>query len=217
MMPEQFTVHYACASLIPKRTSYVTAIGVCDTVTKQVVTFSMEDMQKNPAMQSALQELEASLLQRFFAFVSDHPDAIWIHWHMHSLEYGFGVLQERYEMLWGEEAPGFISTLNLPDKIFETMQHRCRSYPKMYRFFESNSVRLQAILSGKEEAECFVERKYAAIRDSVKAKAEALAAIYDKLQENTLVTPCSKRDKKVWAAGVLIIVATIVYMLVNGV
>ena len=216
-MLQQFTIHYACASLVPERTSYVTAIGVCDTVTKKVVTFSMEDAQKNPAMQNTPQELEASLLQRFFAFVSDHPDAVWIHWHMHSLEYGFGVLQERYEMLWDAPAPGFISTINLPDKVFETMQRHCRSYPTMYRFFESNGVKGQVILYGKEEAGCFEEAGYAEIRDSVKAKAEALATIYDKLQENTLVAPCRRSNKTVWIAGVLIIVSAIVYMLVKGV
>ena len=217
MMPKRFTVHYACASLIPKRTSYVTAIGVCDTVTKQAVTFSMEDMQKNPEIQNTPQELEAYLLKQFFDFVSDHPDAVWIHWHMHSLEYGFGVLQERYEMLWDAPAAGFISTINLPDKIFETMQHRCRSYPTMYRFFESNGVMDEAILSGKEEAECFAEAGYAAIRDSVKAKAEALATIYDRLQENTLVAPCRGSDKTVWIVGVLIFFTVTVYFAVRGV
>lgn len=216
-MPKRFTIHYACASLVPQHNSYVTAIGVCDTETKEVVTFSMKDAQEIPGMQNTPEELEASLLKDFFAFVADHPDAVWVHWHMHSLEYGFGVLQERFEMIWREPAPGFTSTLNLPDKIFETMQRHCPSYPKMYPLFEVNGVNDQAILSGEEEAEYYEKAEYAPIKYSVQSKAKALATIYDKLQEKTLVASCRRSNKTVWAAGVLIIVAAIVYMLVKEV
>ncbi|HEO98128.1 MAG: hypothetical protein JW682_03195 [Campylobacterales bacterium] len=216
-MPKRFTIHYACASLIPQRTSYVTVIGVCDTETKKAVTFSMEDAQKNLGTQSSSQELEAALLKEFFAFVSDHPGALWIHWHMHSVEYGFEVLKERYEMLWHAPAPEFTSTINLPDKIFGTMQRHCRIYPKMYRFFERNGVNDQAILSGEEEAENFEKANFAPIKYSVRAKAEALATIYDKLQEKTLETLCRRSDKKVWAAGLLIFFAAAAYLAVRGV
>jgi len=55
-MSKLFTIHYACASLVPQRNSYVTAIGVCDTKTKKVVTFSMKDAQEIPNMQNTPEE-----------------------------------------------------------------------------------------------------------------------------------------------------------------
>ncbi|MFT7880063.1 MAG: hypothetical protein ABXS91_06660 [Sulfurimonas sp.] len=216
-MPKKFTIHYACASLIPKRTSHVTAISVCDIATKKLITFSMEDSQRTLGIQSAPKELETHLLKQFFTFVSDHWDALWIHWHMDSVEYGFEVLKERYEMLWGEPAPGFVSTVNLPDKIYEYYEKSCRRYPKMYQLFQENEIDDQAILSGREEAELFARAAYIQIKHSSSAKAKALAKVYDKLQDQSLVAPCSKRDITLWIAGVLIIFAAIVYIALKGV
>lgn len=216
-MAEQFTIHYACESLIPKRSSYITAISVCDTATKMCTSFSMEDAQKNLGIQCSPQELEAYLLKQFFGFVSKHSDALWIHWHMHSLEYGFGVLQERFEMIWDVPVPNITTTLNLPDKIFETIQNYCRKYPKMYQLFQENALNDQMILSGKEESENFAKGEYAVIKHSTTAKAKALATIFDKLQDQSLFTSCGKADKKLWVAGLLIFLTLTLYMLVKGV
>jgi len=217
MMHKQFIIHYACANLLPDPTSYVTAIGICEISTQQLLTFSMEDAQKDLGPQSSFVALEATLLKAFFAFVSDHPDALWIHWHMHNAAYGFEVLRERYEMVWHTPAPQFTSTINLPDKIFETMQRHCRIYPNMYRCFKRNGVNDQAILSGKEEAEHFQKATFALITYSVRAKTEALAVIYKKLQEKRLETSCNRSDKKVWVAGLLICMVAAAYLAMRGV
>jgi L-rhamnose mutarotase len=215
-MPQQFTIHYACESLFPKRTSHVTAISVCEIATKKLTTFSMEDVQKTLGIQRDPLEFEAHLLKSFFAFVSEHLDAVWIHWHMDGVEYGFEVLKERFEMLWGEQPPVFVATVNLAERIYEYPQKRCRRYPKMYQLFQENGIDDQAILSGREEAELFKRAEYAQIKHSSRTKAKALAKVYDKLQGQSLVTPCSKQDKKLWIVGVLLFFAAIVYMLVKG-
>lgn len=186
-MSKQFTIHYACESLIPRRTSYVTAISVCDVATKKCTSFSMKDAKKILSIYSTPPELEAHLLKQFFDFVSKHLDATWIHWHMHSLEYGFGVLQERYEMLWRKQAAPFNSMINLPDTVFEEIRSYCRTYPKMYQFFQENRVYDQAIFSGKEEANFFEKAEFEQIKDSINAKVKALAMIYDKLRDKSLV------------------------------
>ncbi|MGC9351412.1 MAG: hypothetical protein ACP5D3_05430 [Sulfurovum sp.] len=215
-MPKQFTIHYACESLIPKRTSYVTAIGICDTATKKLTTFSMEDAQKTLGAQHDPEALESHLLKAFFDFVANHADAVWIHWHMHSMEYGFGVLQERFEMRCGQTAPEITARLNLPDKIFENMQNHCPEYPKIYQLFQDNGLKEHSILSGKEEAACFSAGDYAAIDHSSSAKAKALAVIYEKLQDQSLVTSCNRLELKWWTAGILIFVAALVYIVVKG-
>ncbi|UFH58548.1 hypothetical protein [Sulfurovum mangrovi] len=216
-MPKQFTIHYACESLIPKRSSHVTAIGLCDIATKKRITFSLEDAEKTLGNQSDPSTLEAYLLKEFFAFVSDHLDAVWIHWHMDSVEYGFGVLKERFEMIWGEASPDITSTLNLPDKIFEKMQYHCSDYPKMYQLFQANGLKDDSICSGKEEAAYFRSGEYAAITHSTSAKSKALAVIYDKLEDQSLVTSCDRPELKWWVAGVLIFFAAIVYIALKGV
>ena len=215
-MSKQFTIHYACESLIPKRTSYITAISVCDVATKTYTSFSMEDAQKILGIHSIPQELEAYLLKQFFDFVSKHLDATWIHWHMNRLEYGFGVLQERYEMLWNQQASHFISTINLPDTIFEEIRSYCRKYPKMYQLFKDNRVHDQAILFGKEEAKLFEKAEFEQLKDSINTKAKALAMIYDKLQDKSLVTSCRRSDKTVWLAGLFMLCTVTLYMLVRG-
>ncbi|MDD2450669.1 hypothetical protein [Sulfurovum sp.] len=216
-MPQQFTIHYACASLVPERTSHVTAIGVCDTTTKKLTTFSLEDAEKTLGAQCDREALEAHLLKAFFDFVASHSDAVWIHWHMDSVVYGFGVLKERFEMSCGQGAPEITATLNLPDKIFETMQNHCPEYPKLYQLFQENGINDHAILTGREEAASFAAGNYAAIMHSSRAKAKALAALYEKLQDNSLVLSCNRSALKLWAAGFLIIVSAIVYMLLKGV
>ncbi|MDM5270964.1 hypothetical protein PGH07_02085 [Sulfurovum sp. zt1-1] len=215
-MSKLFTIHYACESLIPKRSSYVTAISVCEITTKMCTSFSMMDAQKTLGTQSTPQELEAYLLKVFFEFVSNHSDATWIHWHMHSLLYGFGVLQERFEMIWDQQAPKITSTLNLPDNIFKEIQHYCRRYPKMYQLFQDNRMIDQAILPGKDEAASFSKAEYTKIKYSSQAKAKALAMIYDKFQDKSLVISCSRLDKMLWVAGVLICFLAVVYLYIKG-
>lgn len=215
-MSKAFTIHYACESLIPGRSAYVTAISVCDTDTEEIFSFSMDDIQNVSGRESGPGQLELRLLEKFFQFVSVHPDVLWIHWQMNGTAYGFDVLRERYEMLSGNSAPKIESMLNLPDWIYESDQGICRRYPNMYALFQENKVKDPAILSGEEEAELFQKPDYAAIRRSSEAKAKALAKIYDTLQNKRLATPCTL-DKKLWALGIMMFLFVVIYLLLRGI
>ncbi|MFT7823227.1 MAG: hypothetical protein ABXS92_00570 [Sulfurimonas sp.] len=215
-MPKAFTIHYACGSLIPGRNAHVTAISVCDTDTEEIFGLSMEDAQKVPDGESDPSQLELRLLEKFFQFVSAHPDALWIHWQMNGIVYGFDVLRERYEMVSGTSAPKIGSMLNLPDWIYEKDQGICRRYPNMYALFREHKIKDPAILSGEEEAARFQNAEYAAIRRSSEAKAKALAQIYDTLQNKRLATPCTP-DKKLWVLGMAVFLCVVMYLFVRGI
>ncbi|MDD3599391.1 MAG: hypothetical protein PHS55_04615, partial [Firmicutes bacterium] len=53
----------------------------------------------------------------------------------------------------------------------------------------------------REEAASFAAGNYAAIMHSSRAKAKALAALYEKLQDNSLVLSYNRSALKLWAAG----------------
>ncbi len=40
-------------------------------------------------------ELERQLLADFFAFVAEHPSAVWLNWYMHDSRFGFSVIDQR--------------------------------------------------------------------------------------------------------------------------
>ncbi|HFS84991.1 MAG TPA: hypothetical protein ENK72_00010 [Epsilonproteobacteria bacterium] len=210
-MQKILAIHYACADLVPSPESRVTAISVYDLSEDQLYRFSLHEAQ-TALGNVEVEALERHILQALFTFVHQHPDVLWIHWHMHSSEYGFEVLKARYHLLTGKETEVVFETLNLPDQLYAEHQERCGTYPKMLATFESNELLDAKIMEGERESFAYQNEAYEAIQYSSSAKAKAIGMLYRKLQEHRAVMPCSDK-KMVWIGLSLLIVLAIVLLL----
>lgn len=91
-------IHYGCESWynVKDRPVAVSCIAVVDLQTKDQVSFSLTDHKEDN---------EKRLLEQFYKHIRETPDALYIHWNMHSSDYGFAAIDKRYKYLFGSDPP----------------------------------------------------------------------------------------------------------------
>ena len=113
-------------------------------------------------------EAEKQLLSDFIHFFNGLKNPILIHWRMDDLEYGFKAIQARcenygfYDISFSE-----LSNINLDDYFYHSLHKTLEKY-------QCSSL---DILWGKEEAICFNQRNYNAVKLSTVAKSTGLVKL----------------------------------------
>lgn len=113
--PENVNViHYSCESFYDRTdgsSPRITSIAIRNLKTAQTVSFSIHQYGEleglNPAdLESRYNELEKKMLTGFFEFAQRNGSALWLHWNMRDVNYGFHALEHRLRVLGGN--PSFI-------------------------------------------------------------------------------------------------------------
>src|SRR5262249_1310064 len=101
-----FAVHYSCELLAncPAQTPPVSAIVVEHVLTGHQAPFAAFLIAErthipSPEFLTRLPDLERELLRSFYGFVAAHPRAVWLHFGMKSVRFGFEVLAQRARIL----------------------------------------------------------------------------------------------------------------------
>jgi hypothetical protein len=183
---ELYAVHYASESFSEAQNApmAVSAIAIFDLRSDSVRAFSRLDVSGDQATQ------ELTLLQGFYAFLSAHRDASFLHWNMGGIEFGFEAIAKRYQFLTSQE-PSIVA----PREQYNVDKMIRARYGEDYaphRRFESigrlNGLDLRGFLSGLDEAEAYERKKWGDIARSTSTKAKLIASLFRRLSDGALRT-----------------------------
>ncbi|WP_298699621.1 hypothetical protein [uncultured Brevundimonas sp.] len=197
--PENFyVIHYSCQSLFDDNEALsprITSIAVSHYATDQVVSFSTHSVAEELriAREDVLRrfdEVEAKLLQDFYAFVRERRDKFWIHWNMRNLTYGFEHLEHRYRVLGGADAAVIPveRRLNLNDMLSDKYGSAYARHPKLKSLMELNGGIHRHFLTGEEEVHAFKNCEFIRMHNSTLTKVGFLQSVLEKLVKGKLRT-----------------------------
>ena len=92
-------IHYGCESWfeVKDRPVAISCIAIVDLETRDQVSFSLTDY-KDP-------DAERHLLEQYYKYIRQTPDTLFLHWNMHSSDYGFAAIDKRFTFLFGADPP----------------------------------------------------------------------------------------------------------------
>jgi hypothetical protein len=138
-----------------------------------------------------LPELERRALEEFNAFTASLPDARWLHWGSQGPE----VIAQRIAELHIEPAAFHIDQCHdLQHYLKLTLGDDFVPHPRLWHAIRLNLGAVPHLLDGEASAAAWRDGKYAALVRSAIAKAGAIAGLYMRVANDTLVT--GKGDEK---------------------
>lgn len=189
-----FIIHYSCENLNDNNDNYsprITSIAVLHVGSSTMHSFSIHLLaEEKGILRSTIHEhyddLERAMLRKFFGFVNDHTDALWLHWNMTNINYGFEALSHRYKVLTQTPTKSTPDSkkYNLSELISLRYGKNCVQHPKMKNLMILNDGVHRDILSGKEEVTAFAEKEYIKLHKSTMCKAYWFKNMYVQLQKN---------------------------------
>jgi len=141
-----------------------------------------------------LEEPERRLLEQYYKHMRETPDARYLHWNMHSADYGFVAIDKRYKYLTGDEPPYIVpkeTRYDLDSLIESQYGANYADHPKLGTLCTLNEFNKRYFLTGKEEAERFDAKEYGDIRRSTTEKAHLVAFLGMRFLNGDLVTKTS--------------------------
>jgi hypothetical protein len=160
----------------------ISCISFVDVGSGSDVTFSVIDRKEDG---------EVHVLNSYFSYLGENPDARLVHWNMNKSEYGFRAIATRYTYLTGASAPNGHAADRLYDLgglVAARYGDEYADHPKMYNLGKLNRFATTHVLDGKEEAERFERNQHGDIRRSIVEKAHMIAFLLRKLLDGTLET-----------------------------
>lgn len=112
------------------------------------------------------------MIEDFFKYVENNPNAYWMHWNMRDVNYGFQAIEHRYVVLT-KKPPIQIpdeKKICLPSVLKELFGDDFVKHPRMYRLMELNGGQDRRVLTGKQEVDYFNQEKYFEMHQSTIAK-----------------------------------------------
>lgn len=203
-----YCIHYSCQNLNDENEGYsprITSIAVLHMSSNQMTSFSMHLIAEELHIDrhnivEKYDEIERIMLIRFFEFIKKrNKDAIWLHWNMRNINFGFEALEHRYRVLTGnkpshiaEEARFNISTL-----ISEKYGYNYADDPKMLNLMIMNGGRHRDFLTGGEEVMAFKANEFIKMHNSTMCKVSFFKIVFNKMVSNKLKTNTNKLRYKV--------------------
>jgi len=192
-------IHYSCESFYdnPQGSSRrITSIAVFHLGSGQVQSFSIHQIAEQERGKISLDdieqhydELEKSMLKRFYEFVRLHKNYTWVHWNMRDTNYGFPAIAHRFESLGGQ--PEEISDdhkIDLPALFDDIYGADFANDPQLLDMMTLNGKKYKEVLSGAEEANAFKNKEYILLHQSTLRKVRLIWKLAKRQWEGKLVT-----------------------------
>lgn len=194
-----YFIHYSCESLNDANEGYsprITSIAVLHLPSRQMSSFSLHLIAEELHISREnicenYNKIETILLKRFFSFASKRGDsAIWMHWNMININFGFETLEHRYRVLCSGE-PYHIrenARYNISDLLRDKYGNGYAKDPKMLNLMELNGEKHREFLTGSEEVTAFKAGEFVKMHNSTMRKVFFFAEVYQRMQSNKLRT-----------------------------
>lgn len=188
-----YVVHYACQSFFrPQQGSpRVASIALRNLGNGATDSFSIHRELEIFAKghQPTLDDLERSMLEKYFQFIAAHKGMTFVHWNMRDMTFGFAALEHRYEVLGGN--PYVLPNHNKIDlAIVITNIYGTDYLPRPH--FESvakrNNLSLAGYIPGGEEPDAFSNGEYFQVLQSTLCKVALIGEVARLAFDRTLKT-----------------------------
>lgn len=229
-----YFIHYSCENLNDANEGYsprITSIAVLHMESNQMSSFSMhliaEEMHiPRDQISGKYNDIEKIMLERFFGFAESKGSlAIWVHWNMSNINFGFETLEHRYRVLSGIEPYhiGEERRFNLSGLISRKYGSNYAKDPKMINLMELNGGKHRDFLTGAEEVTSFKANEFVKMHNSTMCKVNFFKAVFQKLITNKLRTETNQfrykanelyQNPVVQILGILGILGTIISLIV---
>lgn len=191
-------IHYSCENLNDNNDNYsprITSIAIIHISSYTTHSFSMHLIAEELGIPREnitdnYDEIEKQMLIKFYDFVKNHQNALWIHWNMSNINYGFEAIAHRYKVLTKEDAPTIDDTkkFNLSYMILSVYGRDCVDHPRMPNLMKLNGGMHRDTLLGEDEVQAFKNKEYIKLHNSTMAKAGWFENMYQKLQQKKIKT-----------------------------
>lgn len=182
-------IHYSCESFYDSedgRTPRITSIACRNFGSGQTRSFSIHQVSELPKFAGVdawdkYDEIEKELLDQFFAYVREHvAHALWVHWNMRDINYGFQAIEHRYKVLGGDpvEIPDE-RKYDLARMFVARYGKRYAGHPRLESIMKINKITDKDFLSGKDEAYAFKDRKFLALHQSTLRKVDVISSLLE--------------------------------------
>ena len=170
-------LHYACSNF-QKTPVEISSIALIEYNDKKAHVFSRVDFS------------EMDMLVKFYDFISDHPNYVFVGCNLKDITYGVEVIDRRYKQIMGEDAPCEYGKVFDIDGIFQNAHgHSYIShgeFGKMHSLFVLNDINANHFINGKMEAELFERGDLRKIELSNVCKADGIKNVIKLSFENKL-------------------------------
>ncbi|HHF3133840.1 hypothetical protein [Vibrio diabolicus] len=226
-----YVIHYSCENLNDNNENYsprVTSIAVLHLQSHTMHSFSIHLIAEKRGISRAdidqnYNEIERQMLSDFYEFVRQVDNAIWLHWNMSNINYGFEALAHRYEVLSKEKAPRIRDTskVNLSSLILEKYGKNSIDHPRMQTLKDLNDGNHRDMLNGEEEVVAFRDKEYVKLHKSTMSKVYWFQSMYFALKNNRVKVSNYNISEKVNKAldntfFKVLGVAAVIFTLVQG-
>lgn len=146
-------------------------------------------------MKDFYSDLELSMLEKFMAFVRLHIKSYWINWNMKDISYGFQAIKHRYEKLTGGNSSGYTDIPSYRKKNLDSLLSQLfgdcysKNNDKLLDLMTFNKCDTFSYLDSNNESIEFSKLNYNTVLDSVRAKVDAIASLFDKMASNSIKIP----------------------------
>lgn len=195
-------IHYSCEGLSDHpdgRSNRITSIAIKRFDNGQTESFSLHreaELAGIPydKIADSFDQLEASMLTGFYAFVQKHPNHKWVHWNMRDSAYGFQAIDHRAEVL---KVPAVVvedkEKTDLSRNLINIYGKNYIGHPRQQKILELNNVSLLDFLTGEQEALAFAESRFIAMHRSTLRK----VAYHEELLRLT-ISDTLKTNSRFW-------------------
>lgn len=203
-----YFIHYSCQSLSDDNEGYsprITSIAVLHSESYQMFSFSIHLVAERLKINRDLifdryEEIELKMLQDFFDFVSERIDkAIWVHWNMSNINFGFEALEHRYTVLSGNPCNHISENNkhNLSNIIKLKYGPKYAKDPKMKYLMVLNNILHRDFLNGEEEVTAFKAKEFIKLHKSTMCKVYFFNEVYNRIMSNKLKTETNRLRYKI--------------------
>lgn len=230
-----YFIHYSCQNLSDDNEGYsprITSIAVLHMKSDQMYSFSIhleaEELKINrDQIFEEYDQIEERMLNRFFQFAETRSnEAIWIHWNMTNINFGFETLEHRYRVL-SANTPFHISEknrYNLSKLLSKRYGPKYANDPKMLNLMELNGGRQRSFLKGDEEVSAYKAKEFVKLHNSTMCKVYFFKSVFNKMIHNNLITATNQFRYKVnmiyqnpivQLLGIIGVVGTIISLIIS--
>lgn len=191
-------IHYSCENLNDNNDNYsprITSIAIIHISSYTTHSFSMHLIAEELGIAREhitdhYDVIEKQMLIKFYDFIKNHQTALWIHWNMSNINYGFEAIAHRYKVLTKDDAPTIDDTkkFNLSHMILSVYGRECVDHPRMSNLMKLNGGMHRDTLMGEDEVQAFKNKEYIKLHNSTMAKAGWFESMYQKLQRRKINT-----------------------------
>lgn len=187
-----WVVHYSCESFYERpagQSPRITSIAVRNLGSGQTTSFSIHKAAERQGIEfekidSSYNELEKKMLSEYFEFLKARQGAGYLHWNMRDVNYGFQAIEHRFEVLKGK--PYVVpddAKFDLSRLMVNIYGDDYIGHPRLESIMQKNNMEVLDFLNGRQEAEAFETKQFAALHQSTLRKSHVIANIARKVHD----------------------------------